>query len=137
MSISHKQLALIHVARRKLDLSEETYRTALAKVAGVGSATELDQQGFEALMGLFAYLGFDPVRPGGKDFGPREGMASFAQCELIRALWHEYTRQMYEGEDELNKWLFRSQKVSLLRFLTSAKARKVITALKAMKSRAA
>lgn len=66
MSLSHKQLALIHVARRKLDLSDETYRTALAKVAGVGSATELDQQGFEALMGLFAYLGFDPVRPGGR-----------------------------------------------------------------------
>ena len=42
----------------------------------------------------------------------------------------------YDGEAELNKWLLRTFKVSSLRFLSKDAARKVITALKAMKARA-
>ena len=63
-------------------------------------------------------------------------MASFAQIELIRALWAEYTRGR-AGEEELGKWLLRSFKLSSLRFLTAEAAPKVITALKAMKARGA
>jgi len=63
-------------------------------------------------------------------------MASFAQLEFIRDLWHEYTRGK-AGEDELNKWLLNKWKVASLRFVTSDMARKMITALKAMKSRKA
>ena len=137
MTISSKQLALIHVARQKLRLSDETYRTALAQIAGVESSTQLDQGGFEAMMGLFEYLGFRPTVPQGKNYGARPGMASFAQIELIRALWREYTRGAYESEAELNKWLLRSFKVSSLRFLTAEGARSAITALKKMKTRAA
>ncbi len=137
MSINRKQLTLIHVARRKLELSDEVYRTALAQVAGVTSSAELDQDGFDAMMGLFEYMGFCPTQAQGQNFGKREGMASFAQIELIRALWREYTRRRYDGEAELNKWLERCFKVSSLRFLSIGDGRKAITALKAMKARAA
>jgi hypothetical protein len=135
MTISKKQKAILHVAKSKLSLSDAEYRTALVHVAGVTSSTELDKAGFEAMMGLFEYMGFAPLTRQGQDYGARAGMASFAQLELIRTIWTEYTD--HTGEDALNKWLLRTFKVSSLRFLRKDAAQKAITALKAMKSRAA
>jgi len=57
--------------------------------------TELDGDGFEAMMGLFEYLGFRPLVSQGPSYGARPGMASFAQIELIRALSREYTLGSY------------------------------------------
>ena len=61
MSISNKQIALIHVAKSKLGLTEAEFRSGLVDLCGVTSVTELDQDGFTALMGLFEYLGFKPL----------------------------------------------------------------------------
>lgn len=136
MSISPKQLALLHVAKGKLALSDDTFRTILVQIAGVTSSKELDRAGFEAILGYFEYLGFAPLTSRGQNYGNRPGMASFAQIELIRALWAEYT--VFKGdEDGLNKWIEKCFKVSSLRFLRADMAPKVITALKAMKARAA
>ncbi|WP_113911169.1 regulatory protein GemA [Roseovarius dicentrarchi] len=136
MTLSRKQLAILHVAKSKLGLSDNHYRGALVHLTGATSAKELDQSGFEIVMGYFEWMGFAPMKARGQDYGTRKGMASFAQCELIRALWAEYTRHV-AGEDELNKWLLRSFQVSSLRFLTATRAAHAITALKAMKARAA
>jgi hypothetical protein len=136
MTISRNQMKLIHVARRKLGLDEDHYRSALVQIGGVPSITELDKDGFAALIGYFEYLGFKPLSAKGPNYGDRPGWASFAQIELIRNLWHEYTRGK-AGEDELNKWLKRCWKISSLRFLRKECAPRVITALKAMKARAA
>ena len=136
MPISRNQIAILHVAKAKLRFSDETWRTALAQIAGVTSSAELDRAGFEAMMGFLEYCGFRPLDRRGPGYGERPGMASFAQIELIRALWAEYTRGR-AGEEELAKWLLRSFRLSSLRFLTAEAAPKVITALKAMKARAA
>jgi len=136
MPINNKQKALLHVAQGKLGLSESEYRLALVEVGGVTSSTDLDQAGFDAIMGFFEYLGFEPLTAKGQDYGARPGMASFAQIELIRTLWREYTR-FRAGEEELNKWLRGTWRIDSLRFLSRATAPKVITALKAMKARAA
>ena len=136
MLITRNQMKLIHVARRKLRLNEEQYRAALVEIGGAASLTELDTDGFEALMGFFEYLGFSPATPKGRSYGDRLGMATIGQIEFIRTLWQEYTRGN-AGEDELNKWLDRTWKISSLRFLRKETAPKVITALKAMKARAA
>tara|TARA_R110000787_G_scaffold62754_1_gene141725 strand:- start:26 stop:433 length:408 start_codon:yes stop_codon:yes gene_type:complete len=135
MTLTNKQKAILHVAKGKLNLSDNQYRAALVQIAGATSSTELDQAGFEALMGFFEYLGFAPLTTRGADYGDRPGMATFAQIALIRDLWAEYTNGT--GEDALNKWLLRTFKVSSLRFLKKVCAQKAITALKAMKSRAA
>lgn len=135
MRIDRKKLALIHVAKAKLNLDDDSYRTVLAQVAGVTSSTELDQAGFEALMGFFEYCGFAPLQAKGPSFGARPGMASFAQIEFIRTLWWEYTYE--RNEESLNKWLERCFKISSLRFLKAEVAPKVITALKSMKARSA
>ena len=69
-------------------------------------------------MGLFEYLGFTPLLAKSENYGKRPGMVSFTQLELIRTIWREYTHAAYDGESELNKWLFRTFKVSSLRFMT-------------------
>lgn len=88
--ISNAQKAILHVAKGKLALTDAAYRSALAEIAGVTSATELDQDGFEAMMGFFVYLGFAPLEAKGPDYGNRPGTASWAQLELIRTLWREH-----------------------------------------------
>ena len=136
MKITKPQLKLLWTGKSRLGMDDITFRAALVQIAGVDSTRQLDRDGFEAMMGFFQYCGFAPGTPRGADYGDRPGMASFAQIELIRTLWHEYTRGK-AGEDELVKWLERFWHVSSLRFLRSASAPKVIAALKAMKARAA
>ena len=92
MTISKAQIAILHVAKTKLAMDDDTYRSVLAKCAGVTSSTELDVAGFTAVMGFFDYCGFTPRSATGANYGNREGMATYAQLELIRTLWLETTR---------------------------------------------
>lgn len=133
MKLSKSQRAILFVAKGRLGIGEEVWRTILAEVAGVSSVTELDHDGFTAIMGLFEYMGWEPTTPRGPNYGDRAGMATYAQLALIRALWHEWSDST--GSDGLNTWLERTFKVSSLRFLTGGQARGAITALKAMKAR--
>ena len=129
MTINQRQIALLKVAVKQLGLTDAMYRSALAQIGGVTSSTELDREGFEAMLGFFEYSGFKPMDAKGPDYDAREGMASFAQMELIRNLWAEITRHAYSGETELTKWLLAKFKVSALRFLKKDTGQKVITAL--------
>ena len=58
MSLSRKQIALIHVAKKKLNLTGEHYRGILNAIAGVESSKDLDQTGFELVMRHMIALGF-------------------------------------------------------------------------------
>lgn len=134
MSISGKQLSLIHIGKARLALTDDVYRAILHRVAGVKSARELDTLGVNAVMEAFYRLGFESTAPH-KPFGSdRPGMATNRQCRLIRALWAEWTGG--QGTDaSLGQWLDRSFAVSALRFVTAEHAAKAITALKVMKGR--
>ncbi len=135
--ISKAQKAIIHVAQGTLGWDEETYRQVLVRIAGVTSSTELDQDGFSAVMGFAEYCGFRPLGKGAPRYGNRPGMASFAQLELIRELWREVHGARECDDAALLGWLRKFFKVDSMRFLTMEGARKAITALKAWKSRAA
>ncbi|WP_240335582.1 regulatory protein GemA [Pseudotabrizicola algicola] len=136
MAISPRQISLIKLAVRQLKIPDDVYRTALAQF-GVTSCTEFDAEGFNAFMAWLERVGFRPMEKKGPDYGERPGMASLAQLELIRNLWNELTHHHYQTEDQLNAWLLRTFKVSSLRFVTKPLAQKIITALKAMRQRAA
>lgn len=136
MTISKNQLKLLWTAKSKLGMTDATLRSALVEIAGVTSTRELDDDSFDAMMGFMEYCGFTPLQSKGPDYGERPGMASFAQIELIRVLWREYTHGQGD-EDSLNKWLEHYWHASSLRFVTKSAARKVIAALKNMKARAA
>lgn len=49
-----KKLAVIHIVKKELGISDEYYRATLEKVSGVSSAKDLDQTGFRKLMRYFA-----------------------------------------------------------------------------------
>jgi hypothetical protein len=135
MTITKPQKAILHVAKAKLALDDDTYRQCLVRIAGVTSSVELDQAGFEAVMGFFDYCGFRPMGKGAPRYGNRPGMATFAQLELIRELWRELHGQAECDDNHLIAWLLKYHKVASMRFLTLEAARKVIVALKAWKAR--
>lgn len=137
MSLTRPQTTILHVAKSKLCLDDETYRQVLVRVAGVTTSKDLDNAGFQAVMGFFDYAGFRPTGKGAPRYGNRPGMGSFAQLELIRELWRELHHEAEVNEEALAGWLLKYHKVHSMRFLTVDAARKVITALKSWKSRAA
>ena len=130
MALTKKQTALIHVAKKQLGLGDDDYRAVLLHEAGVESSRDLDNDGFDAVMERFRDLGFKPTATP-PAYGRRAGMATPAQVAYIRSLWSEYTDGV--GDDRsLGKWLQRTVKVTDLRFVSFAAARKAITGLRAM-----
>jgi len=68
MPIGRKKKAIVHIAKEDLRLDEESYRQILKGVAGVESATQLTEEGFEKVMRRFQEMGFkgllpDPYQP--------------------------------------------------------------------------
>ena len=131
---SKRQLAVIHVAKKQLCLTDDDYRAILRSVGGVDSARDLEGSEFSAVMGYFEYLGFEPLGTVGKHYGARRGMATPAQVQFIRDLWREFKGTFEEAA--LDGWLSNTFGVASLRFVDTAKAGKIIVALKAMTSRA-
>ncbi len=52
--IDRKKLALIHIVKKELGLSDPEYRDMLENAAGVRSAKELDDEKFQKLINYFA-----------------------------------------------------------------------------------
>ncbi len=63
--IDNKKLALIHIVKKELGLSDEEYRGILKRAAGVGSARELDDEKFQKLLNYFARSGYYRRAAGG------------------------------------------------------------------------
>jgi hypothetical protein len=68
MPIGRNKKAIVHIAKEDLHLDEESYRQILKGVAGVESATQLTEAGFEKVMRRFQEMGFkglllDPYQP--------------------------------------------------------------------------
>jgi hypothetical protein len=135
MTLSRPQTSILHVAASKLKWDDDTYRQVLVRIAGVTTSKDLDQAGFEAVMGFADFCGFRPLAKGAPRYGNRPGMATFAQLELIRELWRELHGQAVCDDEHLTGWLLKYHKVSSMRFLTLDSAGKVIVALKAWKAR--
>ncbi|MBU1403935.1 MAG: regulatory protein GemA [Proteobacteria bacterium] len=55
--LDRKKLAVIHIVKKELGASDQEYRDTLEKVAGVRSARDLDDAGFQRLMRYFARSG--------------------------------------------------------------------------------
>ena len=132
MSLSRRKLSLLHVAKHKLRLSDSDYRDLLHDAAGVRSAKDLDDAGFDAVLERLDALGFRTRRIE-RGLGERPGMATPAQVEYIRGLWRQYTGR--EDETSLNHWLEHKFGVTALRFADAHTAGQALTALKAMTSR--
>ncbi|HUZ74747.1 MAG TPA: regulatory protein GemA [Stellaceae bacterium] len=135
-TITKRQIALIHVAKAALRLDDDSYRDVLSRDGGVASSRDLSQAGFDAVMATLRRLGFDDTGRGGTptEFGVRPGFTSPSQVALMRALFSEY-KGAPQDDAALGRWLHRFFKVSSIRFLSYADARRVIGTLKTMKAR--
>ena len=51
--LDRKKLALIHIVKKELGVSDEDYRCLLKRIAGVESARDLDEAGFRKMMRFF------------------------------------------------------------------------------------
>ena len=60
-----KKLALIHIIKKELNLSDAEYRNILKQAAGVSSAKELDEEKFHRLMRYFVRSQYYQVNPFG------------------------------------------------------------------------
>lgn len=127
-----KKIALLHVAKRDLGLSDDDYRAILLRLANVESSRDLDLLGFEAVIAYMGQLGFKSSWQK-RTFGHRLDMASPGQVDLIRRLWAEY--HVSDDDVALNAWLNHFHHIAALRFVDAEKAQPVIVALKAMVAR--
>lgn len=134
--LDNKKLGLIHLAKKRLAMAEDDYRTLMKRAAGVTSSRDLDANGFAAVMLEFERLGFVSTAAREKRMEPYRaaGHASYAQRAYIRRLWQDY-----KGEDDmpgLRRWLQRKFKISDPRFLDAETVKKVIYALQHFKPKA-
>jgi hypothetical protein len=124
MPIGRKKKAIVHIAKEDLRLDDESYRQILKGVAGVESATQLTEEGFEKVMKRFEEMGFkgllpDPYQPVPKGrLIPRdspqglEGITSnqlgFVSYLLEKLEWdeghyHAFCRRIIKKPDPLTK----------------------------------
>lgn len=127
--LSKERKAVIHVAKSQLAMNDDDYRTLLQRVAGVGSSSDLNDDGFTRLMSEFERLGFRSARSK-TQATHREGFATPAQLGKIRALWKAYSGN--DDELRMGHWLEKTFHVSNLRFLEDWRAGKVIAVLEKM-----
>lgn len=93
-----KKLAVIHIVKKELGLSDSEYRKILQEVTGVASAKELDDEKFRKLMNYFVRSKYYQVNPDGltirqklyikylaKNIGWEEGHLN----NFIRKYYHE------------------------------------------------
>lgn len=140
MSLSKKQKAVLHVAKGKLGLDEETYRDVLEAYGGVRSSTGLDYEGFLAVMRHFEGCGFKSNRkiPPDPPLGRGGNWASDGQIRKIKAMWLTLAGSYYEQGKEwkaLRGFLRKRFRVDHENFLTPGKAGQVIEAIKSIGKR--
>ena len=140
MGLNNKQKAVLHVARAKLALDEDTYRDALEAHGGARSSSDLSYGGFLRVMRHFEICGFARRRTtdDGRRTAGRPGMATAAQIRKIYAIWWALGTSYYEPGKELKAlrgFLKKRFRVDHENFLKFGQAHAVIEAIKAITAR--
>lgn len=130
-ALKRREIQLIHVARQKVGMDEDTYRALLHDRFGLSSSTDMDWRQRKQLLDHFKTLGFKVV-PSKKRPQSRP-LADDLQSTKIRALWLElHTAGKVRNPDEsaLAAFVKRQTKVDALQWLTTKQASAVIEELK-------
>lgn len=127
MQLDRRQLALLHVAKARLGLTDDEYRSVLLDAGGVRSSKDLALAGFNRVLARFEELGFVSTQRS-EHLKKAPGVATPGQQAKIRNMWAEFTDGA--GDDRsLGRWLEGRFKVSHPIFLDDKSARKAIAAL--------
>lgn len=127
MSITKKQIQLIHIAKQQLCIDDDTYKELLANY-NVTSSKDLTQFQAKHLLRHLRSKGFKIVKPArnkAKIGGKTIKLASTAQLKLIEVLKSNIVWKV-----SFESWLNTRMKIK--KILTSKDAAKVIEGLKGM-----
>lgn len=144
MPLTRNQIMILHIAKNRLCLDDDSYRDALEAHGGARSSKGLDFRGYLAVMKHFERCGFERVNKNLKSEisdlrSSRAGMATEKQKKKIYALWWSL-RGYYEKGNEykaLRGFLKNRFNVEHERFLDFETAHNVIEAIKAISRRGA
>jgi len=139
MPLTRNQIMILHVAKNRLCLDDDSYRDALEAHGGARSSKGLDFRGYINVMKHFERCGFKRATGNFKSEisdlkSNRAGMATEKQNKKIYALWWSL-RGYYEKGNEykaLRGFLKNRFNVEHERFLDFETAHKVIEAIKAI-----
>lgn len=120
--IDKKKLALIHIVRKELGLTDAQYRDILERAAGVRSAKHLDDEKFQRLISYFARSGHYRRSPDG---------LTLKQKLFIKNLAGRMSWSMEHLANFLNKYYHKKDIDSL----TKKEAANVIESLKNIRER--
>ncbi len=128
--LRHRQLAAIHIGKKKLALDDEAYRTIVRMIGGAesGSAANLDDQGRRAVLDEMRRLGFVDGKVKRSHAGRPRNMDSpdrGAQLGKIEAMLLEANR-LWAYADAIARRICGVEKIA---WCTSEQLRKVIAAL--------
>lgn len=128
-----KQMAMIHVAKKQLALSDESYRAILMRVTGRASSKDCTPAELETLVAEFKRLGWtSKARPNAYSDRPyvRKVYALWKEAGVVGAVQNA-------SKPALRAFTERQTGKEAVEFLTPAEANSVSEALKAMIARQA
>lgn len=130
--IREREIRLIHVAKRELQLDDETYRAMLWAIARVRSSKDLDFTGRKKVLDHLKARGFkvksSPANKNAKDSAYRK----------IRALWkdlHAAGAVQHDTDDAVRAYIKRITNLEDFKFLNDHQVRTVIETLKKWQAR--
>ena len=115
--MDRKKLALIHIIKKELELSDAEYRNILYKAAGVRSARDLDEASFRKLMNYFVRSRHYRINQFGLTIRQKLYLESIAQ----KLGW---------TDDHLNNFIHKYYHKTVVDYLSKKEAIKVIESLK-------
>lgn len=128
-------IRLIHVAKRDLQLDDDTYRAILQRVGGKGSSSDLTVPELEKVLEHLKRSGFK-VRSKAKQPAPAKSsrpLAQDAESKKIRALWlfmHQIGVVKNPSEEALASYVKRITGVDALQWINGDQAETLIESLK-------
>ena len=115
--IDHKKLAVIHIVKKELGLSDQEYRDSLEKITGARSAKDLDDKSFHQLMHFFTRS---------KHYRQDKSSITFRQKMYIKHL----QKDLVWDEQHFENFLHKYYKTKTIANLSKQEAGKVIESLK-------
>ncbi len=133
-------IRLIHVAKRDLQLDDDTYRAILQRVAGKESSSDLNVSELEKVLEHMKRSGFK-VRSKGKaprtakqaKAKPSRPLAQDAESRKVRALWlflHQLDVVKNPSEEALAAYVKRIAGVDALQWINGEQAERLIETMK-------
>lgn len=125
--IVRREITLIHVAKQKLGMDDDTYRDMLWTVARVKSSTELDFAGRKKVLDHMKASGFKVISPrAGTTPRPRSSADKAPMVAKVRALLIALDNKPDAYADGMSRHMF---KVDRFEWCTPQQLGKIIAAL--------